>query len=700
MFKKYLALPLLLLALAVSGQSLKPIAQMVAQAKQNGPALRTASFFAKQTGQLNQNADAVSALQAGTLLYWDDSKLQDLRSAAGSPVSLTLPWEGSSVITLDLVPAKNFSPNFRVHAASEDVTDADVNTGIHYWGTVKDDPESLVAISVFDNELMGTVSVKGARYTIGALANDRDHTHILYKEGDLKKNHAFNCFTDDDLHRIGEKEVAESRSVGPDNCVRMYVEADYTVFQNKGSVANAAAYITGVFSQVSALYTNESVNLVLHDLKIWDVADPYTGPTASNYLTQFRTAMNGTFNGDLAHLVGINNLGGVAYLDVLCNGLYSVGYSSIYSTYSNVPTYSWTVEVITHEIGHNLGSSHTHACVWNGNNTAIDGCGPTAGYSEGCTAALPVAGTIMSYCHLVSGVGIDFNLGFGPQPGDRIRSEVYNAACLAACGGGGGGCTYVGINTNNFEAGFGIWTDGGTDCARINNATYANSPTYSIQLRDNTSTSVMSTTNQNWATYDEVTVTFSYISVSFESGEDFWVQKSTNGGSTYTTIGDFNAGSQFTNGVRASGSVVIPSPFTSTTRLRFRADASADDDQVYIDDVVITGCQQVFSGDPIERDGDGSTAEGLELPGITDLQTGPNPASDVFNIRFAADAELDAQLMITDLTGRVVLQSRLQAVEGANQFSIPVSTLANGLYVVTLRAGDEVFTEKMVLSRQ
>jgi hypothetical protein len=39
-------------------------------------------------------------------------------------------------------------------------------------------------------------------------------------------------------------------------------------------------------------------------------------------------------------------------------------------------------------------------------------------------------------------------------------------------------------------------------------------------------------------------------------------------------------------------------------------------------------------------------------------------------------------------------------VEGANQFSIPVSTLANGLYVVTLRAGDEVFTEKMVLSRQ
>lgn len=699
MFKKYLALPFLLLALAAAGQSLKPIAQMVAQAKQPGQTLQPVSFFAKQTGQLNQNADAAASLQAGTLLYWDDSKLQELRAAAGSPVSLTLPWENGSSVVLELVPAKNFSPDFQVRAASEGGPEAEVNTGIHYWGTVKGDPESLVTISVFDNELMGMIATKDARYNIGALANDRDRTHILYKESDLKKNNTFNCFTDDDLHRIGEKEVTESRSIGPDNCVRMYVEADYTVFQNKGSVANATAYITGVFSQVSALYTNESVNLVLHFLKIWDVTDPYTGPTASNYLTQFRTAMNGSFNGDLAHLVGIHGLGGVAYVDVLCNPAYGVGYSSIQSTYSNVPTYSWTVEVVTHEIGHNLGSSHTHACAWNGNNTAIDGCGPAAGYSEGCNAAVPAAGTIMSYCHLVSGVGIDFNLGFGPQPGDRIRSEVYNAACLNACGGGGG-CSYVGINTNNFDSGWGIWTDGGTDCARINNATYANSGTYSIQLRDNTNTSVMSTTNQNWTSYDEVTVTFSYITVSFESGEDFWVQKSTNGGSTYTTVGDFNAGAQFTNGVRGSGTVVIPGPFTSTTRLRFRADASADDDQVYIDDVVITGCQQNFTGDPIDRTGEEDSPATLELPGITDLQTGPNPASDVFHLRFAAEAALEAQLTITDLTGRVVLQNRLQAMEGPNQFSIPVSALANGLYVMTLRAGDEVFTEKMALSRQ
>jgi hypothetical protein len=38
----------------------------------------------------------------------------------------------------------------------------------------------------------------------------------------------------------------------------------------------------------------------------------------------------------------------------------------------------------------------------------------------------------MSYCHLTS-VGISFTENFGAQPGDLIRSEVYNASCLDPC---------------------------------------------------------------------------------------------------------------------------------------------------------------------------------------------------------------------------------------------------------------------------
>ena len=262
------------------------------------------------------------------------------------------------------------------------------------------------------------------------------------------------------------------------------------------------------------------------------------------------------------------------------------------------------------------------------------------------------------------------------------------------------GCTYVTHNSQNFDAGWGIWTDGGTDCARINNATYANSPTYSIQLRDNTTTSLMSTTSQNCAGYSEMKVSFSYIAVSFEAGEDFWLQISTNGGSTYTTVGDFNRGVEFVNGVRQNATVTIPGPFTTTTRFRFRADASADDDVVYIDDVVITGCQSQFA-----RSGESMafhTVENLIRPAsdIFDVKTGPNPASDVYRVQFMTEAELPLTLTyaVIDMTGRTVLQGRYLTNEGYNQFSIDVRDLAKGTYLISLRTDKSRFTQKLVLS--
>jgi len=93
------------------------------------------------------------------------------------------------------------------------------------------------------------------------------------------------------------------------------------------------------------------------------------------------------------------------------------------------------VMVVTHEFGHLFGSRHTHACVWNGDNTAIDGC---AGYTEGSCSLPgnpPQGGTIMSYCHQQS-VGINFALGFGLQPGNVIRNSVINGNCLDCCAAG------------------------------------------------------------------------------------------------------------------------------------------------------------------------------------------------------------------------------------------------------------------------
>ena len=146
----------------------------------------------------------------------------------------------------------------------------------------------------------------------------------------------------------------------------------------------------------------------------------------------FEERLNGNFNGDIAHLITRDNEGngGLAYVDVLCNSNLAVAYSNIGSNYSNFPNYSWTVEVFTHEMGHNLGSPHTHNCSWSGG--PIDNCyTPEGNCSSGPTPTN--GGTIMSYCHL-SSIGINFENGFGPLPGNKIRAEVSNALCLGPGG--------------------------------------------------------------------------------------------------------------------------------------------------------------------------------------------------------------------------------------------------------------------------
>jgi choice-of-anchor B domain-containing protein len=265
-------------------------------------------------------------------------------------------------------------------------------------------------------------------------------------------------------------------------------------------------------------------------------------------------------------------------------------------------------------------------------------------------------------------------------------------------------CTYATINSQNFDASWGIWTDGGTDCARINNATYANSGTYSIQLRDNTTTSLMTTSSLNCLTYSEIKVSFSYISVSFDgSAEDLWLQMSTNGGTTYTTVADFDNTVHFNNNVRQNTTVTIPGPFTTNTRFRFRADASADDDVVYIDDVVISGCVPGYGnngGSSTESIGTNNEGAAVQVKGdLEDFRSGPNPAFDTYTMQFSALEGTQVTYMVTDISGKVLLQDQAICSEGLNEINLNVGSLQRGTYIVHVRTDRSGVSKKLVIAR-
>ena len=422
---------------AVAQTNNHPIASNVAQHSEVFKTLKQTVLLEKLVNQDMRSLGVQEELVNATFFKLQSNAIKQLLQQPAELLTLSIPVNGANPVELQLYKAKVMTDEFRVMTSDGGDAEFAYEPGAYYWGIVKGDEHSLAAIAVNKGEIMGFVSMDGDNYTLGKLNESKDGTHVFYKERDLKLTSDFECGTDDMLHDMGKEQPNIPAEKDANNCVKMYVEIDNDMVVAKGGVTQATDYVLGAFSQVAILYANEAINFTVNEILAWNTTDPYTGPSTSNYLDQFRNAKNGVYNGSLAHLVGTQGSGGIAYVDVLCNSYYGVGYSDINLSYSNVPTYSWTVEVLTHEIGHNLGSKHTHACVWNGNNTAIDGCGPTAGYSEGCTAPLPTKGTIMSYCHLVSGVGISFTAsnggGFGPQPGDRIRSEVYNAACLTSC---------------------------------------------------------------------------------------------------------------------------------------------------------------------------------------------------------------------------------------------------------------------------
>ncbi len=361
-----------------------------------------------------------------------------------SALTLQLPSYKTQALELDLIQCEVLAEGFQVFTSEKD--NPSYTAGLFYRGIVKGEQNSIVAISVFQDEIYGMISINNQNYIIQPSTVAKGE-FILYNDKNVERDAPMECMTTERM-AIGDphldKDKLSSRAAG--DCVKTYVECDYALYLNKGNVTNTVNYITAVYNNVATLYANESINTTISEVYVWTTADSYSKTSSITALNQFRTARP-TFNGNLAHLaaLGGQNIGGVAWLDVLCTN-YNYAYSNISSTYANVPTYSWTIEVMTHEMGHNLGSNHTQWCGWTGG--ALDNCYTTEG---GCAPgpAPTSGGTIMSYCHLTS-YGINFNNGFGAQPGNKIRNRVAAVTCLPkSCGSS---CpTPTGLNASNIQ---------------------------------------------------------------------------------------------------------------------------------------------------------------------------------------------------------------------------------------------------------
>ena len=438
MKKIILGIAAICISAVVLAQNLKPVAQKISNKKINREAFVQENLFDITPATTLRSTELANVVSNATVMEFRQADAQNILATKPDNINFIIPVNGGAPVELELYKATIFTPDFSVTTSGTNGLGVAYTGGVHYWGIVKGDNTSIASISVFDNEVMGIISTSAGNFVLGKLENDATGKHIFYNDRNLNAPSNLQCFTGEDNVGYKQEQLQNPNKV-MSNCIRIYWEVNLDIYTGKGSVANAVNYVTGLFSQSAIIYANDAIPVELSEVFVWNTTSPYTATTTSGLLGNFQSYRN-TINGDLGHLLGYAGGGGIAagFSGICASNLdASQCYSGINSSYSNVPTYSWSVEVVTHEQGHLMGSRHTHACVWNGNNTAIDNCGPTAGYGyEGSCSGAPTpvgGGTIMSYCHLVGSVGINFNNGFGTQPKAVILNNYNNGACLTAC---------------------------------------------------------------------------------------------------------------------------------------------------------------------------------------------------------------------------------------------------------------------------
>ncbi|MBU2019740.1 MAG: T9SS type A sorting domain-containing protein [Bacteroidetes bacterium] len=365
-------------------------------------------------------------------------------------MEFTIP-NGTKNVTLVAMQSKVFTDDASIKDEFRNIVN--VEMPIAYRGFVKENPSQMVSFILTNTMITGSIFTHDGNLSFGPLNNTLSNSiYILYNEKQLN-DQGVGCNVDDsdwddaDLDDFNEKLKA---GINPksNKCVTVGAEVDTDLrwlFPNNQACFN---FVFASFNQVCYLFENEGIGVFVNDLVIWTSTSPYVGSNSGAYLISFKNEKT-SLNSNVYMLMSAKkSFGGQAFIDQLCGSM-PYSFCGMDASYSAAPSYSNTIMVMAHELGHLFGSRHTHNCAWPGG--AIDNCAP----QEGSCAVGPLptdGGTIMSYCHLTNS-GINFNLGFGLLPGSKIRSVIADNSCVLSCNN----ISALGIEENRGEESFGLY---------------------------------------------------------------------------------------------------------------------------------------------------------------------------------------------------------------------------------------------------
>ena len=377
-------------------------------------------------------------------LKLDAAAFMDLKAASPERFTWSVPFPDGTTKTLRFKRFENLSEHLEIA-----VNDA------HGFHAVDIQP-NLVTYALEGGEAQGTLILM-KDHVMASFAMDGRRWEINHRGEGWHALFPIDASTDDRIFSCGVEDAAplaldggtaaQMSSSSVLECVEVGIEIDQFTYNALGSdVTDAVDWALAILAAVDQIYRNELNDLITLEARfihVWTSPDPYASVVndGGGLLGAFNSEWNNNpdFNSiplDLKHFFTMRTnigTGGIAYLNGLCNS-YNAGVSGNLSgtTSYNINTYAWNLDVVAHELGHNCGANHTHWCGWPGG--PIDNCGSyegdCTGYTDNPSGQL---GTIMSYCHAISG-GSKL-LQFHPTVENNALIPTFNSAsCIGTCG--------------------------------------------------------------------------------------------------------------------------------------------------------------------------------------------------------------------------------------------------------------------------
>ena len=403
-------------------------------------------------------------------LRLNEAAFRRIRAERPQSIRLELAMPDGETVTTEWVAFSNLSADFSIGRQTADGSvQEDYCPGVYTYelqhavtstgNTVSGDGFSGVLL-VHRNRVLATMILDGHQWELAPEVLDlKSQTfvgdYVLFDVAQSAGTNSFTCAVQDQHSRVYRMERMQ-RSLARENanpdCVEIALDVDNYTFGTFGNNCNAAVdWAVGVLAGVDLIYRNELNDLITLQatyVNVWETPEPWANivDNAGSMLESFRTTWLtdsdlSTQQRDFVHLMtrrGDSGTGGIAYLDGVCN-TYGYGFSAGMSAASDfipLPSYSWNLDVVAHELGHNFGANHTHWCGWSGSadhpsgtaGGAIDGCyGAEGSCSDGPSVS---SGTIMSYCHLNVGKTLEFHPVVEQQ---AFFPSLTNAPCFGGC---------------------------------------------------------------------------------------------------------------------------------------------------------------------------------------------------------------------------------------------------------------------------